>query len=769
MNWFDELRRVNANLLQAAREAKAEQWLRRSAVEKYAEPTHFIFELLQNADDQEAKRVEFKLHPDRAEFCHWGKPFKREDVERITRLGDSGKPFETHKIGNYGIGFKSVFAITDKPEVYCRLDGQPFAFAIEDLIVPIALEPRRAQGKETLFVLPYAKKERANRSAEAAEQLKKVGPEVLMFLNHIVELSWEDSAGAGEQCRCTRSEDGVVRFERSRGGNSSASAYRVFRRDVTLPDGRPAEACVAFRLNMEGEVISEAAPAKLWVYFETEEQTGLRFRLHGPFKLTDNRANIMRAEPFNHELIDDLAALAASALLELAEEDRIARDSLNAFPIPADDLPEALKKIPEALWQTMRDEAVLPKAAGGYANPASLWQGTQELRAVLDDADLTALAEDDTAWAVSAGRRIDRLLSHVGIAELNLEGLVRQLEVAAGRRGGLDGWLAGHDDAWVQDFYQLLNGMKGYQAHALRHLPIVRAADGHHLCATEVRFAPAADRKDANVSVEGVRLVSPSVLGGKKQAREEIEQFLKRIGVKDVDEQDYIRALLAKHYRSGGSVADMKAHLRHIERFAAWLAGQPYHTSLFDKATLFLSDDSDALHAPSGLYVDNPFHDTGLGAVYGVQGPWAGQKKPLAKRYRGAKGVLELARTLGAARHLVPESATTHNHPERDYLWAEYRRSGARWGNATNIDWTIAGLEKLLARPDAAVSLCVWRSLQSLERPFFFARFRHAENKSIRERPASFIYVLIGALAHMQLAFRQIDIGPAQASQFGRT
>src|SRR5260370_32261346 len=125
----------------------------------------------------------------------------------------------------------------------------------------------------------------------------------------------------------------------------------------------------------------------------------MRFRLHGPFKLTDNRANIMRAEPFNQELIDDLAALAASALTQLRDENRIVRESLNAFPIPADDVPEALKKVAEALWQTMRDEEVLPKAAGGYANPASLWQGTQELGTGIDDAALAPLAEDDAASA----------------------------------------------------------------------------------------------------------------------------------------------------------------------------------------------------------------------------------------------------------------------------------------------------------------------------------------------------------------------------------
>jgi len=749
MIWFDELRRVNANLLQAAKDAKAEQWLRRSAVEKYAEATHFIFELLQNADDQEAKRVQFKLLSDRVEFCHWGKPFRREDVERITRLGDSGKREEEHKIGSFGIGFKSVFAVTDRPEVYCKLNGNSFAFAIEDLVVPVALRPRTPQGDETLFVLPYTKKEGVNRSAEAVEQLAKAGPEVLMFLNHIAELSWEDAAGNGEKCRCIRGKDGVVLFERSGAvGNKSekdgSSAYRVFRREVTLPDGRSSEACVAFRLNADGNVIGENGPAKLWVYFETEEPTGFRLRLHGPFKLTDSRANIMRGEPFNRQLTDHLAVLVASALTQLRDEGRIVRESLNAFPVPTDDLPESWKKVAEEIYQAMREEGVLPKAAGGYANPSSLWQGTQELRAVFDDADLAALVGAETAWAVSSGQRhsrIDRLLSHVGVAEFNLEGVFKQLEAASARRGCIEAWLASHDDDWLQRFYQLLNGIKAYQVTSLGRFPIVRAADGNHLRAADVRFAPAEERKGSEVEVEGVYLIAPSVLSGKKQIREEVEQFLRRIGVKDVDEQDYIRALLAQHYRPGGTVSDMKAHLRHIERFAAWLAGQPYQTSLFQGTGLFLSDGSDTLHAPSDLYVDKPFHETGLAAVYGPEAPWASKKKPLAKRYRGVKGVLDFAHTLGALRSLVPDRTKTSNHPEQRALWADYGYS-ARWGNSTNVDWTIPGLEHLLARRDPMVSLCLWRSLQSLERHFFFAKFRHAESYPIREKPASFVYRL---------------------------
>jgi hypothetical protein len=136
-----------------------------------------------------------------------------------------------------------VFAVTDRPEVYCKLDRQPFAFAIEDLLVPVALPPADDQGEATLFVLPYAKKEGVDRSSEAAAQLIKAGPEVLMFLNHIEELIWEDSSGKGERYRCVRGADGITVFERSEFGSEkkkhSHSSYRLFRQLVTLPDGRP--------------------------------------------------------------------------------------------------------------------------------------------------------------------------------------------------------------------------------------------------------------------------------------------------------------------------------------------------------------------------------------------------------------------------------------------------------------------------------------------------------------------------------------------------
>ena len=119
--------------------------IRRSTVEKYPDPVHFIYELLQNAEDQEATEAQFVLSAHSLIFRHNGKPFTRSNVENITSIGNSDKIREANKIGRFSIGFKSVFAITDRPEIYTQLEKKRFAFAIEHLVVPVALSENDKQ------------------------------------------------------------------------------------------------------------------------------------------------------------------------------------------------------------------------------------------------------------------------------------------------------------------------------------------------------------------------------------------------------------------------------------------------------------------------------------------------------------------------------------------------------------------------------------------------------------------------------------------------
>lgn len=77
----------------------------------------FVYELLQNADDQpqEGKTVSvfMQLQENHLLFMHNGRPFDKNDVDSICSIGSSTKRNSKEKIGYKGIGFKSVFTGSD--------------------------------------------------------------------------------------------------------------------------------------------------------------------------------------------------------------------------------------------------------------------------------------------------------------------------------------------------------------------------------------------------------------------------------------------------------------------------------------------------------------------------------------------------------------------------------------------------------------------------------------------------------------------------------
>ena len=91
----------------------------------YSERTHFIFELIQNAEDAGATELAFELFPDRLELRHDGRPFTEADVRGVCGVGKSGKSGDLTAIGKFGIGFKSVYAYTRSPRTSASVNGRP--------------------------------------------------------------------------------------------------------------------------------------------------------------------------------------------------------------------------------------------------------------------------------------------------------------------------------------------------------------------------------------------------------------------------------------------------------------------------------------------------------------------------------------------------------------------------------------------------------------------------------------------------------------------
>src|SRR6266568_5524475 len=103
----------------------------------YSDRTHFIFELIQNAEDAAATELAFELFDDRLEVRHDGRPFTEADVRGICGVGNSAKSADLTAIGTFGIGSKSVYAYTQTPSVHSPGEH----FRIENYVRPVAISP----------------------------------------------------------------------------------------------------------------------------------------------------------------------------------------------------------------------------------------------------------------------------------------------------------------------------------------------------------------------------------------------------------------------------------------------------------------------------------------------------------------------------------------------------------------------------------------------------------------------------------------------------
>lgn len=309
----------------------------KGVIEKYPESAHFVFELLQNADDANATEVSILLKQDRLLFKHNGsKHFDvappnsdiNADINSITGIGDSTKIDTQNKIGKFGVGFKSVFQYTRTPEVY----DDTFKFKIENYIIPTLIDhdyEGRNEG-ETLFVFPFSS---PSKNYEEINNKIKHLPNPLLFLNNVKKIVWrvEDSYGVVgptkffEKKKLSSEKTGSVLMELydliSPHGETSIF---LFSQTVKILDEDNREHVhpihVGFYYDKEKkELITKHTNQKVYCFFPTKESLKTCFILHAPFLLTENRQNIKPGEYYNTKLIEWLASLSTKSVVLLRD------------------------------------------------------------------------------------------------------------------------------------------------------------------------------------------------------------------------------------------------------------------------------------------------------------------------------------------------------------------------------------------------------------------------------------------------------------------
>ena len=149
----------------------------------YSSKAHFIYELLQNAEDAKSSYVAFDLTNDNLTFSNNGHEFTKSNIKAICKFGYSDKKDNSDNIGEFGIGFKSVYSITNTPVIH----SGPSNFEIVDFLIPKELNDKKTNQKGSKFILPFNQNKTPSEEAYELlnEEFDEFDPRVFLFLENI--------------------------------------------------------------------------------------------------------------------------------------------------------------------------------------------------------------------------------------------------------------------------------------------------------------------------------------------------------------------------------------------------------------------------------------------------------------------------------------------------------------------------------------------------------------------------------------------------------
>lgn len=570
--------------------------IKNSVVEKYSDQAHFIYELLQNADDAKATIARFILESNRLIFAHNGTrhfsvsdPAKEEedsvsghlgDINAITSIANSNKTEAS--IGKFGVGFKAVFQYTATPHIY----DPEFRFRIDRFIVPTPIDedfPSRKRD-ETLFVFPFDHTERDKEESyrDISDKLKNLSFP-LLFLSQLKEIEFEigNSIGMyGKSVKNTLIYDDTTAEYICLTQNDGDELYDENLWLFSRVDDCQRRYSIGFFMDSNGHLKAVNEPA--FCFFPTKEVTGLNFILHAPFLLTDSREGIRAGVAHNDKMIQNLAELAADAFEHLRDigEDtsiRVINDNIvtvipvdrERFSDPSDKSKVSFLPFYKAIKKKFENADLLPSTEGYISSKDAYWAAVPQLPQLFSNEQLADITDNKNAhWVfVSLGRdEIQRnnkaLFAYIdSIVRTNINedvvisgrsrgffynhtlGIRKNLENIKGISAH---FIESQTFEWLHKFYKWLSETK-HRKELSATKPIFLDQNGNAVAAFDdedqlILFLPVEN-------IEGYTVVHPDLL-----KNSETRQFIVDIGIKQPSLRDQIYNIILPQYERDGEI-----------------------------------------------------------------------------------------------------------------------------------------------------------------------------------------------------------------------
>ena len=728
---------------------------RQTQICMYSDSTHFVYEILQNADDYGATEILFRLSKNALLIEHNGETFTEDNVKSITYFGKSTSRDDLVKTGRFGVGFKSVFAFTATPIIISgdehfqihglyRVREHSYPDDLSRLrtriILPFNHDTEKPDYVETLVSQEVA-------YSKISARLTGLNMNTLLFTRSIREIRWEIDGRSGHYLREDQLNDNM-RWTTITDG-TRVNKYLVFSRVPQWKSLHIKTVDIAFAVDNKNQLIS--TDDFLYVLFATSQETHLQFMLNGPYRTNPSRETISEEDQFNIHLINETGVLMKEVLLWIRGMGLLTPQFLSVLPNGNDKLRDFYTALRDVIIEAFREHDLVPTDDNQHASSDTVLQGPAAVREVISREELSFLVGIEKAcWAkgVPPNSRADYFLRSLGIEQWSWEQLQDTLNYRYGRPINNEydrdnAWLAARSDSWLQRLYILLADAitrRDCFPGILRQCRIVRVSEGRkdsHIAGSEAYFPKGRSYKE-------LPQVKRSILRGRnEESTEKLQESLAILGVCAIGEEERIDLLLETYYSD--EVADVSAeqHLKHIMMFMKWWKKEDSATRFSDHS-IFYTAGKKALYKPAECFLDSPLKKSGLAAIYSQAKSGIPQKVKLWTEYGKLAhlGFCEFAVACGAVERLPIERGYCQDHP----LWDAFRDGapGARKA-VINNDYYIPELTELLSLKNQAVNHLIWQTVSKAEPEMFEAVYRHNRQSPQHSQKASFILELSDA------------------------
>jgi len=462
-----------------------ENALRLVAQVVFTRSSGFILEFIQNAEDagmgsETPGRLSIHINKDRVRISHNARPFSQSDVRSICGIQSSKRP-EKGTLGYLGIGFKSVFKVTNQPQILSG--GFQFKFdkdhwrdgtelwRVLPIWIPEPAEPTK--DSETTFIIPFRDK---SVYSKLAAELAHLGTELYLFLKWLRHIEVVDEVSGKHWVLENLGEEGEVSTLRR---GTSKQRFKFFRTVIEVPKSiqedeltreyrarvKQRGIAIAFALDDQGNLAPTLAGAMYGGVYSFlplgEASSGVKFPIQADFLVQPGRDAINYEARWNRWLLSQIAELCKKAIGEFKAHDRWRYQFLPVFAF-AGNSSEAFERLfgPVLLVpikQYLESEPVVPKAGDGFEIASRLFRLTEDEAAQAALSQFVPESEMGLALMGEVGLKlvhpnvVDGGLGGINIQQADRKHLLRNANFLNDKAQMSDG------PVWFRSLYKWLN------------------------------------------------------------------------------------------------------------------------------------------------------------------------------------------------------------------------------------------------------------------------------------------------------------------------